>query len=173
MMNLSLPIEDPLPAHRFLVTLNPVDAYRLDGALAKFLPLVAAGGFSEVTGLHMKHNVVNVAEGGVNRRQVKYPGLYSFENIVFKRGVTRGPSLFSWYRTSMVDVGGIEPLSGAIILLTPMGAPAMAWIFRGGRPVDWQGPDLKASTGAVAIERLEIAIEELEEIPLSLPRTGT
>ncbi|OLB75180.1 MAG: hypothetical protein AUI14_21550 [Actinobacteria bacterium 13_2_20CM_2_71_6] len=42
---------DPLPRYRFIVTLDPGDAY-LPPAQAALLPMVAAGAFQEVTGLY-------------------------------------------------------------------------------------------------------------------------
>jgi len=58
-----------------------------------------------------------------------------------------------------------------VLLMTPLGTPAIAWTFRAGLAVKWNGPELNAMANAVAIESLEIAHEGLVQIPLSPPGT--
>jgi len=57
-------LEPPLPAYKFLVTLDPADAY-LPPAQAALVTMVALGAFQEVKGLGADLEVQAYAEGGV------------------------------------------------------------------------------------------------------------
>ena len=142
-------IERPLPNYRFLVTFDPADAH-LPIAQAAMLILVAAAGFQQVTGLGAELEVMSYAEGGVNDRVRQLPVRHTFNRITFHRGVIRDPGLFWWYQVGLHDSLGARR-DGAIILLTPMGLPAMAWIFRGALAAKWVGPTLHGSDGAVVL----------------------
>jgi len=163
-------LEDPLPAQRFLVSLDPTDAY-LPFAQSAVITLIAAGQFSEVTGLGAKLEVLAHPEGGRNDYVHQLPVRHSYTNIVLSRGVVRDPGLFFWYEAGMTQSIGARR-DGAIILLTPLGVPAVGWIFRGGLACGWNGPQLKGTDSAVAVESIEIAHEGLLQVPLSPPRVG-
>lgn len=160
-------IELPLPAYRFLVTLDPTDAY-LPPAQSALITLIAAGQFQEVKGLGAELEVLAYAEGGVNDFTHQLPVRHSWSRITLSRGVVRDPGLFFWYKAGLTQSLGARR-DGAILLLTPSGLPAIAWTFRAGLAVKWTGPELHATTNAVAIESLEIAHEGLMQIPLSPP----
>lgn len=162
-------LEDPLPAHRFIVSLDPADAY-LPPAQAALISLIAAGQFSEVTGLGATLEVLAHPEGGRNDFVHQLPVRHSYSKLVLSRGVVRDPGLFLWYQAGLTQSIGARR-DGAIILLTPLGVPAVGWIFRGGLACGWKGPELKAKDNAVAIESIEIAHEGLLQVPLSPPRT--
>ncbi|WP_199565680.1 phage tail protein [Spongiactinospora rosea] len=153
---------EPLPKYRFIVTLDPGDAY-LPPAQALLLPLVAAGAFQEVTGLGAQLEVVNYAEGGRNDSVRQLPLRHSWNRITLKRGVVRDRLLWSWYQTGLADSLGARR-DGAVIVLDASGRPAMAWAFHGGLAAKWSGPDLHAEQNAVAIESLEIAHEGLTNV---------
>lgn len=163
-------IEDPLPGTRFLVTLDPADAY-LPPAQAALLTIVAAGQFSEVHGLGGELEVMPYAEGGVNDYVHQLPVRHSWSRITLTRGVVREPGLWWWYQAGLTQSLGARR-DGAIVLLTSGGMPAMAWTFRAGLAVRWSGPELNSMQDAVAVETLEIAHEGLLEIPLSPPGVG-
>jgi phage tail-like protein len=153
---------DPLPKYRFIVTLDPGDAY-LPPAQAQLLPLVAAGAFQEVTGLGATLEVVAYAEGGRNDSVHQLPVRHSWNRITLKRGVVRAAGLWSWYVAGLADSLGARR-DGAVVLLGPDGLPAAAWAFRGGLAAKWSGPDLHAEQNAVAVESLEIAHEGLTRV---------
>ena len=157
-----LELTEPLAKFRFIVTLDPGDAY-LPPAQAQLLPLVAAGAFQEVTGLGAQLEVVNYAEGGRNDSVHQLPLRHSWNRITLKRGVVRDRVLWTWYQTGLVDSLGARR-DGAVIVLDPAGAPAMAWAFHGGLAAKWSGPDLHGEQNAVAIESLEIAHEGLTNV---------
>lgn len=160
-------IEDPLSAYRFLVTLDPGDAY-LPPAQAALLLVVAAAGFQEVGGLGADLEVTPYAEGGVNDFVHQLPLRHSWSRLTLKRGVVRGLSLWLWYQAGLTGSLGARR-DGVIVLQTPRGTPAVAWTFRAGLAAKWTGPTLNAETGAVAVESLEIAHQGLTQIPLTPP----
>lgn len=153
---------DPLLKYRFIVTLDPGDAY-LPPAQALLLPLVAAGAFQEVTGLGGQLEVVTYAEGGRNDSVHQLPLRHSWNRITLKVGVVRDRVLWTWYQAGLADSLGARR-DGAVIVLGTDGAPAMAWAFHGGLAAKWSGPDLHGEQNAVAIEQLEIAHEGLTNV---------
>jgi len=155
-------LTEPLLKYRFIVTLDPGDAY-LPPAQALLLPLVAAGGFQEVTGLGGQLEVVNYAEGGRNDSVHQLPLRNTWNRITLKRGVVRDRVLWTWYQTGLAESLGARR-DGAVILLGNEGLPAMAWAFHGGLAAKWSGPDLHGEQNAVAIESLEIAHEGLTNV---------
>jgi len=157
-----LDLTEPLAKFRFIVTLDPGDAY-LPPAQALLLPLVASGAFQEVTGLGAQLEVVNYAEGGRNDSVHQLPLRHSWNRITLKRGVVRDRVLWTWYQTGLADSLGARR-DGAVIVLDAAGAPAMAWAFHGGLAAKWSGPDLHGEQNAVAIESLEIAHEGLTNV---------
>jgi phage tail-like protein len=159
--------EDPIPGYRFVVTLDPADAY-LPPVQAALLTLVALGQFSSAKGLGAELEVLPYSEGGVNDRVHQLPVRHSWGRITLSRGVVRDPGLFFWYTAGLTQSLGARR-DGAIVLLTPAGVPAIAWAFRGGLAARWTGPELDAMQDAVAIESLEIAHEGLTQVPLSPP----
>lgn len=168
-MNFLPPLEDPMPAHRFLVSLDPTDAY-LPFAQSLLITLIAAGQFSEVTGLGAQLEVLAHPEGGRNDYVHQLPIRHSYTKLTLSRGVVRDPGLFFWYQAGLSQSIGARR-DGAIVLLTPSGVPAVGWIFRGGLASGWKGPELRASDNAVAIESIEISHEGLLQVPLTPPRT--
>lgn len=163
-------IEDELASYRFLVTLDPADAY-LPPAQALLLPVMAAAGFQEVTGLGADLEVTDYAEGGANDFVHQLPVRHSWTRIALRRGVVRGPGLWLWYQAGLHQSLGARR-DGAIVLLTALGVPAVAWIFRAGLAAKWTGPELKAMDDAVAVEGLEIAHQGLTQVPLTPPGVG-
>jgi len=166
----SLPsLEDPLPGYRFLVTLDPADAY-LPAPQAALITLVAAGGFQEVRGLGADLEVLPYPEGGTNDFVHQLPVRHTWTRIQLKRGLVRDPGLYFWYRAGMTRSLGARRY-GCIILLTPAGIPAVAWAFSAGLAVKWMGPELNAMQSNVAIEGIEIAHHGIVQVPLSPPGT--
>jgi phage tail-like protein len=161
-------LEDPLPAYRFVVTLDPTDTY-LPFAQSSVITLIAAGQFSEVTGLGAQLEVLAHREGGRNDYVHQLAVGHSYSRIVLRRGVVRDPGLFFWYQAGLTQSIGARR-DGAIILLTERQIPAVGWIFRGGLAAAWKGPELKAADSAVAVESIEIAHEGLLQVPLTPPR---
>ena len=137
--------ELPLAAYRFIVTLDPADAY-LPPVQAALLALFPGGAFQEVKGLGADLEVM-YAEGGVNDFVHQLPVRHSWNRLSLRRGLVRDLGLWSWYRAGLTQSLGARR-DGAILLLTPAGTPALAWTFRGGIAAKWIGPELIAMQNA-------------------------
>jgi phage tail-like protein len=133
---------DPYSAFNFIV--------EIDG--------VVVGGFAEAGGLTTETNIIEYRNGNepVTRKLVGQP---KFTQITLKRGYTDSRELWEWRK--LVITGHTQRKSGTIQLLDEARQPALKWSFREGWPSKWEGPALNAKNNDVAIEALEIAIEEL------------
>lgn len=163
-------IDDPLPSYRFVVTLDPADAY-LPPAQAAIVAMVALGAFQEVKGLGADLEVMAYPEGGMNDAVHQLPVRHSWNRISLRRGLLNDAGLWFWYQAGLTQSLGARR-DGAILLLTPAGVPAFAWTFRAGLAAKWMGPELNAMQNAVAIEGLEIAHEGVTQVALSPPGVG-
>ncbi|MEC0230399.1 phage tail protein [Paenibacillus alba] len=123
--------------------------------------LIAAG-FSEVTGMKSEVEVKPLWEGGVNTHPHYMVQHTKFPNIVLKRGMSNSNELWEWYYA--VSQGKIKRMNGSIILNNAEGHEMCRWNFFRAFPVKWNGPDLNASNGNVAIESLELVHEGLKTI---------
>ena len=150
-----------LTSYRFIVTLDAGDAY-LPPAQALLIPLLASGGFQEVSGLGAELEVMAYPEGGVNDYVHQLPVRHSWGRIVLKRGLLVDTALWNWYQAGLTQSLGARR-DGTVILMTPQGVPAVAWNFRGGLAAKWTGPAFDAMRDAVAIESLEIAHQGLDQ----------
>lgn len=144
----------PLPAFRFYVTLTETGAPALPAG-----PALVQAGFSEAQGLESEIQVEERRAGGQNDRVFRFPSTASFPNIVLSRGVTASEELYLWHASFLLGTG--RRRNGVVFLADDAGLPVKAWQFENGIPVKWSGPALNATTGAVAIEKLEIAHERL------------
>jgi len=162
-------IEDPLPGYRFIVTLDPADAY-LPPEQAALVTLVAGGAFSAVKGLGAELEVMPQPEGGRNDFIHQLPVRHSWPRITLSRGVVRDWTLWEWYLAGLTQSLGARR-DGAIVLMTPGGTPALAWAFRGGLAAHWTGPEMSAADNAVALESLEIAHQGLTQVTVTPPGT--
>lgn len=129
-------------------------AVELDGLLV--------GGFSEVTGIHSETEVMEFVEGGLNTHVHYFPKQTKYPRIVLKRGMTQSSELWDWY--DGVTAGKIKRKNGSVILLNQAGKELCRWNFFEAYPVKWNGPDLNATGGNVAIESIEIVHNGLKAI---------
>ncbi len=118
------------------------------------------GGFSEVTGLGIELETETYEEGGTNGFTHVLPTRTTHPNVTFERGVTDSNELFEWMNGARR--GPPDRRTGMIFLLDSTGVPVRGWQFRDGYPVRWNGPELGADRGAVAVERLEIVHHGLD-----------
>ena len=154
----------PAPGYRFLVTLDPADAY-LPPAQAALLASSPRGAFQEATGLGAELEVCPTPRAACNDFVHQLPVRHTWARITLKRGVVRDPGLWWWYKAGLTQSLGARR-DGAIILLTParhagdgLGVPRR---HRG--EVDRAG--VEREQDAVAVETLEIAHEGLTQVPL-------
>jgi len=130
---------DPEIAHRYSIEFDSV----------------RVASFSECSGLQVETEVEEVQVGGLNAFRYRLPKSSKYGNLVLRRGLGTD-DLWDWHQK--VVAGTIERKTVSVVLLSPDGNDERwRWTFKGAFPVKWTGPDLKATTGAVAIETLELA----------------
>jgi phage tail-like protein len=154
--------EYPLISYRFIVTLNPGDAY-LPPKQAALVKLFANGEFQEVKGLGADLEVTPYPEGGVNDLVHQLPVRHSWTRITLRRGLVRDRGLWEWYQAGLTQSLGARR-DGSVILLSPDGNRLVSWEFHGGIAVKWTGPEFNAMQGAVAVEGIEIAHHGVEQV---------
>ena len=124
------------------------------------------GGFSEVTGLECEVEYEEIEEGGVNDYTHKLPTRTKYsQNLVLKHGLTDIDTLWAWHHE--ITQGEITRRNGSIYLLDRQQRPAMWWNFKGAYPVKWEGPELRADAGEVAVETVELVHQGIVKPRLS------
>lgn len=121
---------------------------------------VEIGRFMEVEGLEVTIETRTFVEGGQNSFEHQLPGVMRWPNVVLRRGVTQGDTLFEWLQKSsgeQFDANGnkLQRHSAAITLMGPGGERIRAWEFDGAFPVKWAGPKFAVSSSEMAVEELE------------------
>jgi phage tail-like protein len=112
-------------------------------------------GFTDVTGLGAETEVQTLREGGHNDAEVQLPGSSKFSSrLVLKSGLADRLLLWAWYVQIMK--GAIKRRDVTVIIKSLDGEKSSAWTFREACPVKWTGPELHASTSAVAFESIEL-----------------
>ncbi len=149
---------DPLPAFNFYISL--IDTSSTLAVVTTAINFIAAGGFSECSGLDGTLQVEEYSEGGENRFVHKFPTRMTYSNITLRRGMGFSDDLWNWH-FDYVN-GRWKRRDGLIILQNDQHQPVKIWKFKRGLPLKWAGPTLNASQSATAIETLEIMHEGLE-----------
>lgn len=136
--------EDPYPGFRFLVEIDSI----------------VVAGFSEVSGLGIEIDTEEYDEGGINHYTRTLHNGTKHPNLTFKRGLTDSPHLWAWIRRAVE--GRAKRHDGRVIMKDYEGEKGIGWEFLGAYPVRWEGPELAADQGAVAMETLEITHRGLD-----------
>ncbi|QRX82521.1 phage tail protein [Glaciimonas sp. PAMC28666] len=118
------------------------------------------GSFSEVTGLDVTRNVIEIVEGGENRFTHRVPGRVKYNNLILKRGLlTINSPLADWCIGALQSdlANALKPKEVTVILRDHSENPLMSWSFTNAWPVKWSLSPLAADTNAIAVETLELA----------------
>jgi phage tail-like protein len=164
---------DPVLSYNFLISLLDTSSTLsiIKTAALSAVMDVALGGFSECSGLEMTLDIEEYEEGGRNGGTLKFPTRVKWQNITLKKGVGAGTALWDWHYSFAEGRG--KRRDGIIVLQNDLHIPNNIWYFRRGLPVRYTGPTLNASQSAVAIESIEIAHEELWQVPYVSYGTAT
>jgi phage tail-like protein len=138
-----------------------VDPYRGFNFLVEIDGITQAG-FQEVGGLDTTTASIDYREGTDPNHTRKLAGLNTYSPITLKRGITDSDELWQW-RQTVID-GKTQRKNGSIVLRDETGAEKIRWNFSDAWPSKWTGPALSAETAAVAVESLEITLEELKKV---------
>lgn len=121
---------------------------------------IIVGGFKTVSGMDSQTEVIEFKQGNDTVVRKK-PGRTTYSNIVLERGYTATDDLWQWRKN--IEDGKIDRRSGSIIVLDQDGQTEVArYNFYEGWPAKWNVPDMNSDSSAMAIEKIEIAIEKVE-----------
>ena len=116
-----------------------------------------AAGFSEVSGLGVKREMVAYRNGNdVESHDRKLTGRRSYDNITLKRGYTIDAAMWRWYAGGENDRRNVT-----ITLLDEARSPVMSWLAEGAWILNLMGPTFNATGNDVAIESIELVLEKL------------
>lgn len=116
---------------------------------------ILAGGFSECTGLQVETEIKTYREGGVNEYVHHFAGSTKYGPLTLKHGLTPIDGLWQWHQ-KIVTEQKIERHNGTIYLLDEQHTPVAGWHFKEAFPSKWIGPILRASSGEIAFESVEL-----------------
>jgi|SRR5215475_2216292 len=116
---------------------------------------ILTGGFSECSGLQVETEYFDYREGGQNEYVHRFAGPTKYPPLILKHGLTQIDGLWKWHQD--VIQGKIERKNGTIYLLNKRRIPVMWRDFKEAFPCKWTGPDLRADSGSVAIESVELS----------------
>jgi phage tail-like protein len=134
---------DPFMSFQFTVTIGTQNGTNV------------IGGFTDVTGLGFETEVETIRVGGLNNAEVMLPGATKFPSrLVLKRGLGDTAMLWKWYQNVLQGEFKREELT--IELRSSDGQQKASWTFSDACPVKWTGPELHATTSAVAFETIEL-----------------
>ncbi len=148
----------PLTKMNFLVTVSQI---------------AGTAAFSEVTGVESSVDVIDFRQGNSGSlAPVKIPGLVKHGNVTLRMGYILESPFKTWIQECVSETRGQMPRYDVTIELIDInpGAPnttktsvegTRTWTLTNAWVAKYNAPDLDAKTSEVAIERVEIAYEEL------------
>lgn len=120
--------------------------------------MVAA--FNEVSGLSSDGEAVDYRTGvDLPLTPRKLPGLRKSGPVTLKRGMIHDSTLWDWYRN--IATGTPDRRNGSVILMDETHHDVLRWHFENAWPNKIEGPSLKASASEVAIESIELIVEDI------------
>ncbi len=118
------------------------------------------GAFSDASGMTSEGDVVDYRTGvDVPLTTRKLPGLRKFGPITLKRGMLNDSSLWDWYRN--IATGQKDRRNGSVILMDEERNDVLRWHFEAAWPNKIEGPALSAKGNEVAVESVELIVEDI------------
>jgi phage tail-like protein len=139
----------PYPAYNFVISVTNVDA-----------GTTVSGSFSEMSGATAEVQAIEYRDGTDDTTVRKVRGLRKHGNITLKRGITGHVGFWNWIQRGMD--GDADRQQGYIALLNEDKEEVMRWIFKQAWPTKYTVPNLNAKNNEIAIETLEIVVEDLK-----------
>jgi phage tail-like protein len=121
---------------------------------------IIVGGFKSVSGMDSETEIVEFKQG--NDMVVrKKPGRTTYANIVLERGYTATDDLWQWRKN--IEDGKIDRRAGSVIILDQDGTTeVVCYNFYEAWPCKWNVFDMDSDSSAMAIEKIELAVEKVE-----------
>jgi phage tail-like protein len=120
---------------------------------------VQCGYFKGVSGLASKQDMIEYRYGG-DRSVRRKPGRTSYTNLVLEMGFTTDSALWDWRQDTVA--GKREKKDLSIVVLDHDGSEQVRYNVYKVWPVSWEGPALVAGAGETAVEKIELAVENVE-----------
>lgn len=117
-----------------------------------------AGRFRAVSGLQSRTELIEWKRGGDARINLR-PGRTRWGQIGLERGLTAGRVLWDW-RRRILD-GEDDRRDCAIVVLAPDGTDHLRYELFEAWPCSWDGPALLAREDGTAVERIELAVDDV------------
>jgi phage tail-like protein len=114
--------------------------------------------FTDVSGLSAELSTQEVAEGGQNRFQQKYPVRSKYRDLVLKRGMFPKSKIVDWIKQCIEDFD-IEPKDIVVTLLNEEHQPLVTWNVVRAYPTKWSVSDLSASSNRIVVESIQFAYQ--------------
>ena len=122
--------------------------------LVKVPGIDTVGLFNHCSGLEIKFDVFQYAEGGNHEFVHQLPGDLTYPNLVLSRGLTDQDNLRKWVWATRNE----PELKEVKLQFLDHGRNVLqTWSFTDAFPVRWSGPSFGADDGSIAMETLEIA----------------
>ena len=118
-------------------------------------PAYDLGFWQKASGLTVKWELCTYRAGDQGNDYWIYPGITKDENIKLTRPISPASNAVqAWLSFTSAHA---TPLSGAILLVGPMGIPIITWRLYQFFPVGWQVGEFTAAEAKVVTETLELA----------------
>jgi len=145
-----MPTEELFGAYNFLL--------EVEGIIGDAKIIV--GGFKSVSGMDSETEIVEFKQG--NDKVVrKKPGRTTYANITLERGYTATDDLWKWRKN--IEDGIIDRRAGSVVILDQNVEKEVGrYNFYEAWPCKWYVPDMSGDSSAMAIEKIELAVEKVE-----------
>jgi len=119
--------------------------------------------FTQISGLGVDIDVIEIREGGDMSQVRTLPGLVRYPRITLSWGLTKSGEMWDWLMTAVN--GQVEKKGAAIISVGPDGRQEMVrYNMTGVWPCHWSGAKLDALGSEAAIESMTLVAETLERV---------
>ena len=119
--------------------------------------------FTEVSGLSIELNVVEVTDSNKDTNTRKTPGVAKYGEITLKRKLTADKTFWTWAK-SIRDGDPAFRKDGSVVIFDIAAKPVGRWNFKNAWPSKWSGSDLDVGSDDPMEEEITLAIEFLERI---------
>jgi len=135
-----------------------------DIPMTNFQFIVNFGGetttFQEVILPESEIEVIEYRDGSdVSSGVRKIPGLVKYSNLILKRGLTKSPELYEWFKQT--KRGTLERRDITVSILKER-EPFATWKLINCWPTKYSGSTLNAKGNEIVIETLEIVTEDVD-----------
>jgi phage tail-like protein len=119
------------------------------------------GFFSEVSGLAIEVEVVEITDASSDTMTRKRPGTTKYQEISLKRTLSPDKAFWTWAK-SIRDGSPDFRTKGAVVLHDIAGAEIGRWTFENAWPSKWSASDLDVGTDDLMQEEVTLQVELLK-----------